>query len=257
MDKMPLILTISQIGFRVCLVLMLLGLALAAYTYWKFNIKEIYLIKSGKAKRKSIDILEAHNRETGKLRDSIDLDFTTGNLKRPSRRFGRNSGKIAEEPQFKPNVHSGETGIFKTEGVAPSLEQSGQIKTKEAKPAAPAQEISQKEAEKVKTEKTGVSEIRGKNPEPIQQQTSPPQTEQQQSQTQTQPSQQSQQEPVYATRETVQLDRAALGDYSMQVSQAYQPGMTGELQPPAPEPRAPLTIISQELIIHTDEVIRI
>ena len=102
MDKMPLILTISQIGFRVCLALMLLGLALAAYTYWKFNIKEIYLIKSGKAKRKSIDILEAHNRETGKLRDSIDLDFTTGNLKRPSRRFGRSSNRMytAVKPEY-------------------------------------------------------------------------------------------------------------------------------------------------------------
>ncbi len=116
------ILQIASICFRISIGVFLIGAILTVWLYRKLNIREIYLIRSGKAKRRLIGELEEHNKETGKLRDIIDLDFTTGNLRKVSRKKERKTEETNSETQFKRGQHSGNTGAFNT----PSEEMSKQ-----------------------------------------------------------------------------------------------------------------------------------
>lgn len=120
----------ASICFRISVVIFVIGVILTALTYWKLNIREVYLIRSGKARRRTIVELEEHNRETGKLRDNLDLDYTTGSLKKTSRRLGRSSEMTGAEPVFRRELHSGDTGTFST--PVPSAEQESR---KDAHPA--------------------------------------------------------------------------------------------------------------------------
>ncbi|MBR2675269.1 MAG: hypothetical protein IKE52_07480 [Mogibacterium sp.] len=116
--NMDMLIKVSSIGFRTSAVLFLLGTILTLLTYWKLNIRQIYLIKSGKARSRSISILEEHNRETGKLMDMISLEFNTEGLKRPSGKLSKTVEMPREELRFEAGEHSGKTEAFR--GNAPS-----------------------------------------------------------------------------------------------------------------------------------------
>lgn len=106
MDNTTLI-AVASIGLICSIVLFVIGLMLIGLCFWKLDIKNVYLIRSGKAKRRTVSQLQAHNAMTGNLRESLDLDYTTGNLKRE----GKTSEKTKEAP-FKRSSHSGDTGSF-------------------------------------------------------------------------------------------------------------------------------------------------
>lgn len=228
--EMESLITVCSIGFRISIGVFILGLALAAFSYWKLNIKDVYLIRSGKAKRRSIGQLEAHNRETGKLRDSLDLDFTTGNLKKTGKRLRGNTEKTTEEASpFKKSSHSGNTGKFSTS--APTLPP----------------ETKKSEGDESKSVKSIIVE--------------PEKTEEYKIQIP--------EAPISGNAgETVQLDRIKEDSYAERISSAYQPMETGDLSKTAAipaihsesvpaEPSVPVNIISRELIIHTNEIIEI
>ncbi len=124
------LLQVASICFRVSIALFLLGAVITVLLYRKLNIKEIYLIRSGKAKRRQIGELEQHNRETGNLRDFIDLDYTTGSLKKLVRKKEQKTEATDQDSQFKREIHSGNTGVFSTpsgEISAPSRGQDDKV----------------------------------------------------------------------------------------------------------------------------------
>lgn len=184
----------SETAFYVSLVLFAIGLILTALSFWRLNIREVYLIRSGKARRKSIGQLEAHNRETGKLRDTLDLDYTTGTLKKTSKKLARKSEKTSADTPLIPEIHSGNTGAFQNHEPMPAA-----ASTSSSEPAS---------------------------------------------------------DNSYAGV-TMQLDTTAI-DYESRMDAVYEKVVTGELAVTESAPVGlPFTILSNELIIHTDEVIEI
>lgn len=68
MLEMNQMISIYQIAFKVCLVLTILFFALAAFMFFKFDIRKIFDAKTGRGARKSIQKMEEINAKTGKLR---------------------------------------------------------------------------------------------------------------------------------------------------------------------------------------------
>lgn len=107
MDNERLI-SIYHTGFIVCAVLLIVGIALAVLFFFMFDIRNVYMIRTGRAKQKTIEEMQARNLKTGKLSssapytDSGELrkkeekrktgQFKTGAFKLPERR------KITVEP---------------------------------------------------------------------------------------------------------------------------------------------------------------
>jgi hypothetical protein len=110
MDNTTLI-TIASIGLKISIALFIIGLVLTVLVFWKLDIRNVYLIRSGRAKRKTVSKMQEHNSRTGKLREEFDLDYTTGKLKKEGRKSGRTAPKEAEVP-FVRAEHSGNTGSF-------------------------------------------------------------------------------------------------------------------------------------------------
>lgn len=94
-----LVLGIADIGFWVCLGLTLFGLVLAGWSFWKYDIRNVYMIRSGKARQISVSKMQEKNQMTGKLRDDMDFDYTQDTM-------------ITEDQTAE---HSGDTGEFRTE----------------------------------------------------------------------------------------------------------------------------------------------
>ena len=61
------LLKIYQTGFTVCLVLAIAFLLIAILLFFVFNIKQIFLIRTGKAAKRDIKKLEEQNFNTGRL----------------------------------------------------------------------------------------------------------------------------------------------------------------------------------------------
>lgn len=51
---MEQLMTISSVGFIISAVLAVIGAALSAVTFWKFNIREIFMIRSGRGLRNAV-----------------------------------------------------------------------------------------------------------------------------------------------------------------------------------------------------------
>ena len=111
MDNTTLI-SVASVGLICSIVLFLIGLVMSVLCYWRLDIKNIYLIRSGKAKRKTVSQMQEHNNRTGKLREDFDLDYATGTLKKEGRKSGKTAGKTEDELPFKRAEHSGDTGSF-------------------------------------------------------------------------------------------------------------------------------------------------
>ena len=111
MDNTTLI-TVASVGLRISLVLLIIGAVLTVLLFWRFDIRNIYLIRSGKAKRKTVSKMQEHNNRTGKLREEFDLDYSTGKLRREGRKSGRTESAQDENTPFVRADHSGDTGSF-------------------------------------------------------------------------------------------------------------------------------------------------
>lgn len=94
---MEQLISFFTVGFWISVALTVIGLGLAVLSYRKYNIRKIYMIRSGKERRKKLADMEEQNQRTGKLRDDLDLDFSTGNLRKDREK------------------HSGRTEAFRTE----------------------------------------------------------------------------------------------------------------------------------------------
>ena len=239
---METLVNVSGILFRVSIGIFILGMIMVILSFWKMNIREVYLIRSGKAKRRTIEELEAINLETGRLKENIDFDYTTDGLRKTSSRLNRKTGKTAETtgPTFKRSKHSGSTGQFKTDSPAVIRENN---------------------------RKTGKKSIMSDTAEPILD-TAPETsilTEE------TQEAKLSDQEQISLPTESANTGKGETAklevvpstsvdsvDYSGWIRNAYQTGATGDLGKPAPmEPTVPITIISREMVIHTNECIEL
>ena len=81
MDNTEQLIAIYHTGFIVCSVLLVVGIALAVLFFFKFDIRTIYLLRTGKAKQQTINEMKERNLKTGKL--SASSPYTdSGDLKR-------------------------------------------------------------------------------------------------------------------------------------------------------------------------------
>ena len=95
MDNTEQLIAIYHTGFIVCAVLLVVGIALAVLFFFKFDIRTIYMLRTGKAKQQTINEMKERNLKTGKL--SASSPYTdSGDLKRqflpvrhPRRQFFR------------------------------------------------------------------------------------------------------------------------------------------------------------------------
>lgn len=81
MEASLALIEICKIGMIVSIIVCIAGLALAVLMYFKYDIKTIRAIRSGKAEAMSVQKMQEQNLQTGQLRKQVDLDFTTDNLK--------------------------------------------------------------------------------------------------------------------------------------------------------------------------------
>ena len=128
------LINIYGIAFYVSIGVMGLGILIAVISFFRYDIRLIYRLRSGKEQRETVARLQEKNMMTGKLRDDLDLDFSTGQLSgevttgetgktadqgktgRTGRtgRFGR-TGRTARGStgRTRKSGHSGETGVFR------------------------------------------------------------------------------------------------------------------------------------------------
>lgn len=79
MDKAVSLIRIYQICFYICLLVTVLGLANAIFLFFRFNVRGIMEIRTGRAAKKTIRKMAEANAATGRLRP-VEMDFTTGGL---------------------------------------------------------------------------------------------------------------------------------------------------------------------------------
>lgn len=111
MDNTALI-EAASIGLYISIALFVAGVVLTALCFWRLDIKNVYMIRSGRARRKTVNKLQEHNSMTGKLREDFDLDYTTGKLKKEGRKSGKTAEKNEADRLFIKAEHSGDTGSF-------------------------------------------------------------------------------------------------------------------------------------------------
>lgn len=93
MDNTEQLITIYHTGFIASLVLLLTGIALAVLFFFIFDIRKIYMMRTGKAKQQTINEMKERNLKTGKL--SVSSPYTdSGNLKRKEEKRKTGSFRI-------------------------------------------------------------------------------------------------------------------------------------------------------------------
>ena len=81
MDNTERLISIYHTGFIVCAILLVVGIALAVLFFFMFDIRNVYMIRTGRAKQKTIEEMQARNLKTGKL--STSAPYTdSGELRR-------------------------------------------------------------------------------------------------------------------------------------------------------------------------------
>lgn len=68
-----------QTGFYICMGVAILGFLCAAFIFFKFDIRTIFGIRTGRAAKRTIEKMAEVNAMTGRLHRE-DMDFTTGGL---------------------------------------------------------------------------------------------------------------------------------------------------------------------------------
>lgn len=74
MQELEQMIEIYHTGYLVCLVLAVLFLALSVFLFFKFDIRRIVDMKTGRGAKKSIKKMEEVNARTGKLRQDMVAD---------------------------------------------------------------------------------------------------------------------------------------------------------------------------------------
>lgn len=130
MDNTERLINIYHTGFIVCAILLLVGIALAVLFFFMFDIRNVYMIRTGRAKQKTIEEMQARNLKTGKLStnapytDSGELRkkdekrktgaFKTGAFRLPERRKAtvEPPKESPKQPQPAPASSPGETVLL-------------------------------------------------------------------------------------------------------------------------------------------------
>ncbi len=67
-------------GFNICLAITVLGVAGAIFLFFKFDIRTIFAIRTGRAERQTVEKLREANARTGTLRAAPEIEYTTDGL---------------------------------------------------------------------------------------------------------------------------------------------------------------------------------
>lgn len=67
-------------GFNICLTIAVLGAASAIFLFFKFDIRTIFAIRTGRAERQTVEKLREANARTGTLRPAPEIGYTTDGL---------------------------------------------------------------------------------------------------------------------------------------------------------------------------------
>lgn len=112
MDKAQSMIQVYRTCFYICMAITVLGLANAVFLFFRFDIRTIFEIRTGRAAKRTIRRMEEANASTGRLRQE-DMDFTTGGL------TTGNSTTTPLPPSPSPASGSGETTLLNAAPPAP------------------------------------------------------------------------------------------------------------------------------------------
>ena len=88
MENTEQLIAIYHTGFIVSIIVMCIGLALAVLFFFMFDIKNIFMIRTGRARQKSIADMQERNLQTGKLSSSPYTDSGEIRNKKERRKTG-------------------------------------------------------------------------------------------------------------------------------------------------------------------------
>lgn len=80
MENAQSLIQIYNTGFIVCAGVTAVAFLSAVFMFFKFDIRTIFAIRTGRAERISIKKMEADNARTGTLRPNVEIDYTTDGL---------------------------------------------------------------------------------------------------------------------------------------------------------------------------------
>lgn len=134
MDNTEQLINIYHTGFIVCVVLFVIGVLLAVACFFLFDIRNIFMLRTGRAKQRTIEEMQARNQKTGKL--SSDVPYTdSGSLKGPSTgKRGKKSGALKVEPKRPVSIEPPQAapkkqlGTELTANADKTLMQGGEVK---------------------------------------------------------------------------------------------------------------------------------
>lgn len=82
-----------RLGFRISLIVAIVGCILMILFFLRFDIKTVFLIKTGRAKAKTVHKMQEANQKTGKLRDSTPVESALNNAANANANEKKHSGK--------------------------------------------------------------------------------------------------------------------------------------------------------------------
>ncbi|MDO5476287.1 MAG: hypothetical protein Q4F43_04135 [Eubacteriales bacterium] len=88
-----------QTAYRTCFGIAIAALVLAVALFFLLDIKEIILIETGHAQRRTVERMHAKNQRTGKLRDDTEADLgTTGARTVKSTTEAKTASELSDSP---------------------------------------------------------------------------------------------------------------------------------------------------------------
>ncbi len=106
MQELEQMIKIYHTGYLVCLILAILFLALSVFLFFKFDIRKIIDIKTGRGAKRSIQKMEEINARTGKLRQ--DMVANTPSILKPEDRvaYPKTEPNLQVHAQAKDTKHT-------------------------------------------------------------------------------------------------------------------------------------------------------
>lgn len=114
------LISILNTGFIICLSAAILFLVISIILFFVFDIRTIYMIRSGRAQARTVKEMEKANSDTGRLRigkvtqtstlgkdsgkQTDKLDKKTGKLSKTTGRLNKKTGKMNKKPVIQPPV---------------------------------------------------------------------------------------------------------------------------------------------------------
>lgn len=68
---MEQLMMISSVGFVVCTILAVVGVGLSIYTFWKYDIREVFIIRSGRGLKRAVLRMENQRSVSGTIRSPL------------------------------------------------------------------------------------------------------------------------------------------------------------------------------------------